>query len=361
MKPCIFISCGFFLGNKSDKEPLLFTGMNCIKVKIIIYGALDVLINLFISKYNQLPSLIFRIMIWTKRHSMGVKVKNLDSEGYRFRYFMRGKPGSQPSVLMLHGFSLNKDMWLNTIEVFPKGLHLICLDLPGHGGTTRLLGESYTAVAQAKRIHQFVQCAGLNHKPFHLVGMSMGGMVAGVYAALYPAHVSSLALLCPAGLKIPKQSELFLWLKKLVLLKDLAKSALVPVTKEQTENFMKLCLAQPNFLKMQLLKAYLEDRRPHKMFFALCFLDLTSTESKYSLHENMRKIKAPTQIIWGKEDKVFDSSGAEILADAIPNSQVHRLEKCGHFITLERPRISARLLLEFYNLVCDSAKQKKVA
>ncbi|KAK9406007.1 monoacylglycerol lipase ABHD6-like [Crotalus adamanteus] len=232
-------------------------------------------------------------MIWTKRQSVGVKVKNLDSEGYRFRYFMRGKPGSQPSVLMLHGFSLNKDMWLNTIE--------------------------------------FVQCAGLNHKPFHLVGMSMGGMVAGVYAALYPAHVSSLALLCPA------------------------------VTKEQTENFMKLCLAQPNFLKMQLLKAYLEDRRPHKMFFALCFLDLTSTESKYSLHENMRKIKAPTQIIWGKEDKVFDSSGAEILADAIPNSQVHRLEKCGHFITLERPRISARLLLEFYNSVCDSAKQKKVA
>ncbi|KAL7986231.1 hypothetical protein Chor_011397 [Crotalus horridus] len=198
----------------------------------------------------------------TKRQSVGVKVKNLDSEGYRFRYFMRGKPGSQPSVLMLHGFSLNKDMWLNTIEVFPKGLHLICLDLPGHGGTTRLLGESYTAVAQAKRIHQV--------GPF----------------------LSSDVIHCS-------------------------------------------------------LKAG--------------FLDLTSTESKYSLHENMRKIKAPTQIIWGKEDKVFDSSGAEILADAIPNSQVHRLEKCGHFITLERPRTSARLLLEFYNSVCDSAKQKKVA
>ncbi|KAG8127927.1 hypothetical protein E2320_014805, partial [Naja naja] len=315
--------------------------MDCNMVKMITQGALDILINFFISKYNQLPSLLFKFIIWMKRLSLGVKVKYLNSEDYRFRYFTRGKPGSQPSVLMLHGFSLNKDMWLNTIEVFPKDLHLVCLDLPGHGGTTRLLAESHTAVAQAKRIHQFVQCAGLNHNPFHLVGMSMGGMVAGVYAALYPAHISSLALLCPAGLKIPKQSELFLWLKKLVLSKDPAESALVSVTKERIEKFMKICLYQPSFLKMQK-----------------GFLDLTSSESRYSLHDNMRKIKAPTQIIWGKEDKVFDSSGAGILAAAIPNSQVHFLEKCGHFITLERPRTSAKLLLEFYKLVCDSAEQK---
>ncbi|KAK9406008.1 monoacylglycerol lipase ABHD6-like [Crotalus adamanteus] len=293
---------------------------------------------------------------------MGVKVKYLDNnEGYRFSYFTRGEPGSRPSVLMLHGFSLNKDMWLNTIQVFPKGLHLICLDLPGHGGTTRLLGESYTAVAQAKRIHQFVECAGLNHKPFHLVGMSMGGMVAGVYAALYPAHVSSLALLCPAGVRYLTDSEFFAQLRELIFSKGSVENAIIPVTEEQVENFIKLCLYHPIFLKIQLLKGYLEDRRSHKSVFVKCFLDLTSTESRYSLHEKMWKIKIPTQIIWGKEDKVFDSSGADILADAIPNSQVDWLEKCGHFITLERPRTSARLLLEFYNSICDSAKQKKVA
>uniref|UniRef100_A0A670YVE4 acylglycerol lipase n=1 Tax=Pseudonaja textilis TaxID=8673 RepID=A0A670YVE4_PSETE len=189
------------------------------------------------------------------RLSLGVKVKYLNSEDYRFRYFTQGKPGSRPSVLMLHGFSLNKNMWLNTIEIFPKDVHLVCVDLPGHGGTTRLLAESHTAVAQAKRIHQFVQCAGLNHKPFHLVGMSMGGMVAGVYAALYPAHVSSLALLCPAG----KYLHQVKW--------NETSPILLP-------------------------------------FIGKGFLDLTSSESRYSLHDNMRKIKAPTQIIWGKEDKV---------------------------------------------------------
>ncbi|KAG8127929.1 hypothetical protein E2320_014806 [Naja naja] len=154
------------------------------------------------------------------RLKMGVKVKYLSNEGYQFSYFTRGEPGSRPSVLMLHGFSLNKDMWLNTIEVFPKDLHLVCLDLPGHGGTTRLLGESYTAVAQAKRIHQFVQCAGLNHKPFHLVGMSMGGMVAG--------------------------------LRELIFSKGSVENAVIPVTEEQLENFIKLCLYHPIFLKIQV-------------------------------------------------------------------------------------------------------------
>lgn len=59
--------------------------------------------------------------------------------------------------------------------------------------------------------------------------------------------------------------------------------------------------------------------------------------------------------------QVFDSSGAEVLATAIPISQVHMLDKCGHFIAFERPKKSAKLILEFYNSVCDKAETKKVA
>lgn len=46
---------------------------------------------------------------------------------------------------------------------------------------------------------QFVECLKLNKKPFHLMGTSMGGNVAGVYAAYYPSDICSLTLVCPAG------------------------------------------------------------------------------------------------------------------------------------------------------------------
>lgn len=48
-------------------------------------------------------------------------------------------------------------------------------------------------------ITQFVEAIRLNRKPFHLVGTSMGGTVAGVYAACHPSDLYSLTLICPAG------------------------------------------------------------------------------------------------------------------------------------------------------------------
>ncbi|KAH0630292.1 hypothetical protein JD844_013194, partial [Phrynosoma platyrhinos] len=271
-----------------------------------------------------------------KRQKRGVKVKYVEHDGYRFCYFSRGKPGLQPSMLMLHGFSFNKDMWLNAIKFFPKDLHLVCLDMPGHGETTRLLEENYTAATQAQRIHQFVKCVGLKRKPFHLVGISVGGMVAGLYAALYPSEVCCLSLLCPAGLRYPADNDLIKHLKK-------------QERSIHSHNFLKLGLYHSSRTNMQVKDPATE---------LLYFLDISSAKSKYSLHDNISKIRAPTQIIWGKDDKVLDPSGADILAETIANSQVHVLEKCGHFIVLDRPRKSAKLLLEFYHSVCGTVKNK---
>uniref|UniRef100_A0A6J0TRZ4 acylglycerol lipase n=1 Tax=Pogona vitticeps TaxID=103695 RepID=A0A6J0TRZ4_9SAUR len=330
-------------------------------ITTIMHIILNRLLASFITKYDKLPSIIFRFMTWYKRLKRHVTVKHIDQEGFRFCYFTRGTPGPQPSILMLHGFSLNKDIWLNILKLFPKDLHVICVDLPGHGDTTRFLGESYTIAAQAKRMHQFVEWTGLNKKPFHLVGMSMGGMVAGVYAANYPSEVCALSLLCPAGVRNPTETDFFLRFRELVYSKEASDGTLVSMNEKEAEELLELCLHQPNFIKRQLLKGYLHDRRPHKMFFVTCFLDVSSAKSRYSLHDNMRRISAPTQIIWGREDKVFDSSGAEVLATAIPNSKVHILERCGHFIALERPRKSAKLLLEFYRSICGAAEDKKEA
>ncbi|XP_061474769.1 monoacylglycerol lipase ABHD6-like isoform X2 [Rhineura floridana] len=244
----------------------------------------------FVTMYRLPSILMFRIMIWYKRQKRGVAVKHVEHDGYRFCYFSRGEAGPQPSVLMLHGFAFNKDIWLNAIKLFPQDLHVVCLDMPGDGETTRLLGESYTAAVQVARIHQFVECPGLNPKPFHLVGFSMGGMVAGIYAARYPSEISGLSLLCPSGLQYPEDSNVTKCLKELQQSINL-------------HSFLKLGLYHPNIANMQLLRGYLEDVRPHQSFFIQCFLDISSTKSKYSLHDNMNKIRAPTQIIWGKEDK----------------------------------------------------------
>ncbi|XP_061478066.1 monoacylglycerol lipase ABHD6-like [Rhineura floridana] len=318
-----------------------------LRITVFFVGIVSAILDII---YSHWPSLMFRIMLWYKHQKMGVQMKYVEHEGYRFCYFCRGKPGSRPSVLMLHGFPFNKDMWLNAIQLFPKDLHLICLDMPGHGETTRLLTENYKAINQAKKIHQFVECTGLNQKPFHLVGMSMGGMVAGIYAAQYPSEISGLSLLCPVGLRYPTDNEFIKYVKELQKSTNSYSNPLL-FTAKQGEDFLKFGLYYPSKRNMQVLKGYLEDKRPHKYFFLKCFLDMTSVESRYSFHDNLSKIRAPTQVIWGRDDKVMDPSGAEIVAKAIPVCQVHTLEKCGHFITLDRPRKLSKLLLEFYSSI----------
>ncbi|XP_054834247.1 monoacylglycerol lipase ABHD6-like [Eublepharis macularius] len=331
--------------------------LTAVKIIFMILGSiLACLTSILISRYHLWHKIFFKILTWLKRIKRHMKVKYIKHNGYNFCYLTRGTPGSQPSMLMLHGFSLNKDMWLETLKYIPREIHVICLDLPGHGATTRLLGDNYAAAEQAKRIHEFVKCIGLDKKPFHLIGFSVGGMIAGVYAALYPSEVRCLSLLCPGGVQYESGYEFIKHFRELEKNISVENSRLISLTERQGEELLKLGLYHPSISQLQLLKGYLDDDRPQRMFFIKNFLDLTSEESRYSLQENASKIRAPTEIIWGKYDKVLEASGADILAKLIPNCHVYILDKCGHFITIDRPQKSAELILEFHNSVCDTKK-----
>lgn len=72
----------------------------------------------------------------------------------------------------------------------------------------------------------------------------------------------------------------------------------------------------------------------------------------------MGKIKVPTQIIWGKQDQVLDVSGADVLAKSIANCQVELLENCGHSVVMERPRKTAKLIVDFYASLYNTDNKK---
>lgn len=47
-----------------------------------------------------------------------MQVRYVHHEDYQFCYSFRGRPGHKPSILMLHGFSAHKDMWLSVVKVW---------------------------------------------------------------------------------------------------------------------------------------------------------------------------------------------------------------------------------------------------
>ncbi|XP_036595297.1 monoacylglycerol lipase ABHD6 isoform X2 [Trichosurus vulpecula] len=329
--------------------------LHVLNMFVIAGGTLAIPILAFVASFLLWPSALIRIYYWYWRRTLGMQVRYTTHDDYQFCYSCRGRPGAKPSLLMLHGFSAHKDMWLNVV----KNLHLVCVDMPGHEGTTRSSLDDLSIDGQVKRIHQFVESIKLNRKPFHLVGTSMGGHVAGVYAAYYPSDVCSLTLVCPAGLNITTENAFVQQLRELQETSAVDKIPLIPSTPEEMANMLKLCSYVRFKVPHQLLQGLVDVRIPHNDFYRKLFLEIVSEKSRYSLQENMEKIQVPTQVIWGKQDQVLDVSGADLLAKGISNCQVELLENCGHSVVMERPRKTAKLIMEFFSSMHSAANNKK--
>ncbi|MEQ2214406.1 hypothetical protein XENOCAPTIV_005610 [Xenoophorus captivus] len=82
--------------------------------------------------FKQYPDLIHVPEFRYWRRTLGLQVRYADCGGYRFCYSYRGKPGMRPSILMLHGFSAHKDMWLTVVKVVDvSGATVIAELVPG--------------------------------------------------------------------------------------------------------------------------------------------------------------------------------------------------------------------------------------
>src|SRR5262249_3421412 len=113
--------------------------------------------------------------------------------------------GSGEPLVLLHGFSANKDNWTRAAQYLTPHYHVVVPDLPGFGDSSKPPRATYTIQEQAKRRHAFLHQLGLNR--IHLAGNSMAGFSAPTYAWKCPDGVASLWLLDPAGTKAGQDSE----------------------------------------------------------------------------------------------------------------------------------------------------------
>ncbi|XP_024906530.1 monoacylglycerol lipase ABHD6 [Pteropus alecto] len=332
--------------------------LDVVNMFVIAGGTLAIPILAFVALFFLWPSVLIKIYYWYWRRALGMQVRSARHEDYQFCYSFRGRPGHKPSILMLHGFSAHKDVWLSIVKFLPKNLHLVCVDMPGHEGTTRSPLDDLSIEGQVKRIHQFVECLKLNKKPFHLIGSSMGGAVAGVYAAYYPSDIGSLTLVCPFGLQYTMETPDLLQLEGTQNLDTIEKSHLIPSTAEEMSEMLQFFSYVRLKVPQQILQGLVDVRIPHNNFYRKLLLELIKEESRYCLHQNMDKIKVPTQVIWGKQDQVLSASGADILAKSITNCQVELLENCGHSVVVEKPRKTAKFIVDFLASVYNTDNKK---
>ena len=111
--------------------------------------------------------------------------------GLNFHYLEWGDPET-PTVLMLHGSSQQAHSWDFVSLALADGYHVVALDQRGHGDSDWAPDQNYSIEAHQEDLDGFVQAHGLNG--FALIGHSMGGRNAYIWASRHPESLSALVI-----------------------------------------------------------------------------------------------------------------------------------------------------------------------
>ncbi len=253
-------------------------------------------------------------------------VRYAEVRGLRMAYHQAGE--GRP-LLMVHGNFASKGWFTEQLEEPPKGWRVLAPDLPNFGDSNRM-PEAISIEAYARYLGAFAEALEL--PPFVLLGHSLGGAVAQVYAAAHPGALLGLVLVAsppPGGFVYPE--ALYPALEALRGNREGLAGALGPtIAKNHPAYFPALI---EDALKMQA-EAYTENGR------AL---------GRYDLGERVAKVTCPVLVVRGTRDlpHLVSEEVARGTAAAYENARLELLAGLGHSPQLEDPPRFGAILQDF--------------
>ena len=259
--------------------------------------------------------------------------------GVGIDYLMQGE--GMPFVL-LHGWSISKETFQTQIREFARRFRVIALDHRGMGDSDKPPMDIIPLRTMADDLHGLLEKLHVKEKII-LLGHSMGGHVAQEFAINYPEKMETLILYGTQA------TAKHLMIDLDALLKTVEEQEWKVAVQWIAPSFFALG-TDPNLIEtaiQQLLKT------PPSLA-AAALKGIIQCDTTARLHT----IKAPTLILSGERDvgnPPFKSSF--FLHEAIPNSTLRILKKCGHMAHVERPEYFNQALTEFLFGVLKQSQQ----
>ncbi len=247
----------------------------------------------------------------------------------RIRYAARA--GDATPVVLIHGFGGDLDNWLFNIDALAAAHPVYALDLPGHGQSVKPQAEADLELL-VRTVKEFLASLGLERA--HLVGHSMGGLVAARVAIEEPQTVASVSLICSAGLGEEINSAYIDGFIRASGRKDL-KAAL------------ELLFFNPELVGRTMVDDVLKYKRLDGVSGFLVALGgklFAQGRQAVVTAQDLQASEVPVCVIWGAEDAVIPAAHA----GAIPSAATHVLEGAGHMVQLEKASEVNSLLLAHF-------------
>lgn len=254
------------------------------------------------------PSVILHEITNRELVSLGMEVKEIWVDGARIHY-AEGGHGTETLVLV-HGFRSNMSYWLPYLPDFLPHYHVVMLDLPGHGGSSRPSGQHYDILSLGRSLGTFIDAKGLSH--FYLLGTSMGGGVSLAFASENEQKIQKMALLNPLAVYPPKLSEVHEALSR-------GENILLPTDQESFIKMQEVVYGSELSLNFLFAKLFLNSMVQDRDFYVLAFNEMVRAGG---IENVLGSVHVPVMVIQGDADRVVDPSSVMKMQEFISHMQV---------------------------------------
>ena len=226
--------------------------------------------------------------------------------------------GQGPALVMLHGWGMQSGVWREFARKLADHRQLICLDLPGHGGSDNLSPYTLRRVAEAL----------LNAIPaqtFSLLGWSLGGIIALQMAELCPQRLQALILVAAN----PKFVQTGDWPGVQQDVLNQFSAALARDVQSTLQRFLVL-QTQGSLQRKQVLaqlKSVMAANRQPQVEALRGGLDILK---QTDLRSALSRLSCPTTYIYGAEDQLIPVSCAAAVQKLNPAINTRIIDNAGH-------------------------------
>ncbi len=256
-------------------------------------------------------------------------------------YELAGPDGGDV-VVLAGGLTIPLFYWDElAAEIHARGLRTLAYSGYGRGYSDRVVAR-YDEALFVRQLRELVEHLDLPAS-CHVVGTSMGALIAMAYVGQHVDSAATLTLVGPAGLSRRPVAQ------KLLLGNDIAAGV---VAKRFGRRFLEQHLGHnvADANRAAALAAMIGDASQYEGSIYALFETLQHFPlfDRAELYRRTGTLGLPTQLIWGRQDHVTPISSLDQVRELLQPSQCHVIDDCGHMAPFERPVVVADQLATFY-------------
>ncbi len=262
-------------------------------------------------------------------------------------HYELGNPGGDPTVVLVHGFSVPYYIYDPTFEFLTRnGFQVLRYDLFGRGFSDRP-NVQYDLDLFVNQLADLLDALGLTG-PVSLAGLSMGGPITATFTTRHPGLVEKLVLIDPAGAR----NLYFSPLLKVVTAPGIGETLL-----NLAGNGGIIKTIASDIFDKRLVEHFVERYMVQVQYKGFRNAILSTVRNQVigpciHTYRQVGSLNKPTLLLWGRHDTTVPLRHSDDLRAAIPGAAFHIIENCSHIPHYENPEETNAILLPFLRKEC---------